>query len=128
MGLLGLPFPEELGGSGASVVTCCLSTEALGHAVFDQGHLLGWERTRICARIPYTNTGYPLSWRSTYRKACQRRVDRLHGALQSREPVSDAGSITTTAVKKGDKWILNGTKTFITNAPVCNVCVVYAHG
>ena len=39
---------------------------------------------------------------------------------------SDAGSIQTTAVKKGDRWVLNGSKTFITNAPVCDVCVVYA--
>ena len=40
MGLLGLPFPEEYGGSGADVTTCCVVTEALGHAGVDQGHLL----------------------------------------------------------------------------------------
>jgi alkylation response protein AidB-like acyl-CoA dehydrogenase len=38
---------------------------------------------------------------------------------------SDAASMQTTAVKKGDRWILNGSKTFITNAPVADVFVVY---
>ena len=61
MGLLGLPFPEELGGSGANVVTCCLSGEALGHAGVDQDTCWRWERIRTCAWIPYTNMGRPLN-------------------------------------------------------------------
>jgi len=40
MGLLGLPFPEEYGGSGADFVTCCLAGEAFGHAGVDGGHIL----------------------------------------------------------------------------------------
>ncbi|MCX6675474.1 MAG: acyl-CoA dehydrogenase family protein, partial [Methanothrix sp.] len=40
---------------------------------------------------------------------------------------SDAASIKTTAVKKGDKWILNGTKTFITNATIADVALVFAY-
>ena len=39
---------------------------------------------------------------------------------------SDAASLQTTAIQKDGKWILNGSKTFITNAPICNVCVVFA--
>jgi acyl-CoA dehydrogenase len=39
---------------------------------------------------------------------------------------SDATNLSTTAVKKGDKWILNGTKHFITNAPVADVFTVFA--
>src|SRR5512136_1374740 len=54
MGLLGLPFPEELGGSGADVVTCCLSGEALGHAGVDQGHLLALgAHTYLCTDTLY---------------------------------------------------------------------------
>ena len=54
MGLLGLPFPEELGGSGADVVTCCLSGEALGHAGVDQGHLLALgAHTYLCTDTIY---------------------------------------------------------------------------
>jgi alkylation response protein AidB-like acyl-CoA dehydrogenase len=42
-------------------------------------------------------------------------MDRLHGAYRTGAG-SDAASMRTTAVKKGDKYILNGSKTFITNA------------
>ena len=49
-GILGLPFPEELGGSGADLVTCCLAGEALGHAGVDGGSLLAWgAHTYLCA-------------------------------------------------------------------------------
>ncbi|HAR99018.1 MAG TPA: acyl-CoA dehydrogenase, partial [Syntrophus sp. (in: bacteria)] len=49
MGLLGLPFPEEYGGSGADFVTCCLAGEAMGHAGVDGGHTLAWgAHTYLC--------------------------------------------------------------------------------
>ncbi len=47
--------------------------------------------------------------------------------LTEPEAGSDAASIRTTAVKKGDSWILNGTKTFITNGPIADVCLVMAY-
>jgi butyryl-CoA dehydrogenase len=125
MGLLGLPFPEELGGSGASVVTCCLSTEALGHAGVDQGHLLALgAHTYLCTDTIFKH-GTPDQLKKYVTKLAS---GEWIGCMGLTEPGSgsDAASITTSAVKKGDKWILNGTKTFITNAPVCNVCVIYA--
>jgi alkylation response protein AidB-like acyl-CoA dehydrogenase len=125
MGLLGLPFPEELGGSGANVVTCCLSGEALGHAGVDQGHLLALgAHTYLCMDTIYKH-GTPAQLKKYLPRLAS--GDWI-GCMGLTEPGSgsDAASITTSAVKKGDKWILNGTKTFITNAPVCNVCVIYA--
>ncbi|PKN75054.1 MAG: acyl-CoA dehydrogenase [Deltaproteobacteria bacterium HGW-Deltaproteobacteria-10] len=47
--------------------------------------------------------------------------------LTEPEAGSDAASIKTTAVQKGDKWILNGTKTFITNATIADVALVFAY-
>ena len=125
MGLLGLPFPEELGGSGANVVTCCLSGEALGHAGVDQGHLLALgAHTYLCMDTIYKH-GTPAQLKKYIPKLAS---GEWIGCMGLTEPGSgsDAASITTSAVKKGDKWILNGSKTFITNAPVCNVCVIYA--
>jgi alkylation response protein AidB-like acyl-CoA dehydrogenase len=50
MGLLGLPIPEEYGGQGADIVTCCLAGEAVGHAGVDGGHTLAWgAHTYLCA-------------------------------------------------------------------------------
>jgi len=47
--------------------------------------------------------------------------------LTEPEAGSDAASIKTSAVKKGDKWILNGAKTFITNAPIADAALVFAY-
>jgi hypothetical protein len=125
MGLLGLPFPEEYGGSGADVVTCCLAGEALGHAGVDSGHMLALgAHTYLCAD-------------TIFKHATEEQLKRYIPKLASGEWIgcmgltepgagSDAASIQTTAIKKGDRWILNGSKTFITNAPVADVCVVYA--
>ncbi|MCU0848284.1 MAG: acyl-CoA dehydrogenase family protein [Spirochaetes bacterium] len=125
MGLLGLPFPEELGGSGADVVTCCVASEALGHAGVDQGHLLAMgAHTYLCTDTIYKNGSKAQREKYVPKMASGEWI----GCMGLTEPGSgsDAGSMSTTAVKNGDKWILNGSKTFITNAPVCNVCVVFA--
>ena len=125
MGLLALPFPEELGGSGANVVTCCLGGEALGHAGVDQGHLLALgAHTYLCM-----DTIYKHATAAQLKKFIPKLASgEWIGCMGLTEPGSgsDAASITTSAVKKGDKWILNGSKTFITNAPVCDICVIYA--
>ncbi|MGQ9842335.1 MAG: acyl-CoA dehydrogenase family protein [Spirochaetota bacterium] len=125
MGLLGLPFPEEYGGQGADVVTCCLAGEALGHAGVDSGHMLALgAHTYLCTDTLFKHGN---------EKQRKKYVPKLAsgewiGCMGLTEPGagSDAASLQTTAVKKGDRWILNGSKTFITNAPVANVCVVYA--
>lgn len=125
MGLLGLPFPEEYGGQGADVVTCCLAGEALGHAGVDSGHLLALgAHTYLC-----TDTLYKHGNEAQRKKYVPKLASgEWIGCMGLTEPGagSDAASLQTTAVKKGDRWILNGSKTFITNAPVANVCVVYA--
>ncbi|MEA3470784.1 MAG: acyl-CoA dehydrogenase family protein [Thermodesulfobacteriota bacterium] len=125
MGLLGLPFPEELGGAGADVVTCCLAGEALGHAGVDGGSLLAWgAHTYLCACNIY-NFGNEAQKKKYVPKLAS---GEWIGCMGLTEPGagSDAASIRMTAVKKGDKYVLNGSKTFITNAPVANVIVVFA--
>jgi alkylation response protein AidB-like acyl-CoA dehydrogenase len=125
MGLLGLPFPEEYGGQGADVVTCCLSSEALAHAGVDGGHLLALgAHSYLCADTIFQHGVDEQKRRYVPRLASGEWI----GCMGLTEPGSgsDAASLQTTAVKKGDRWILNGTKTFITNAPVADVAVVYA--
>ncbi|MGB4269954.1 MAG: acyl-CoA dehydrogenase family protein [Spirochaetota bacterium] len=125
MGLLGLPFPEEYGGQGADVVTCCLAGEALGHAGVDSGHMLALgAHTYLCTDTLFKHGNEDQRRRYVPKLASGEWI----GCMGLTEPGagSDAASLQTTAVKKGDRWILNGSKTFITNAPVANVCVVYA--
>ncbi|HQP30204.1 MAG TPA: acyl-CoA dehydrogenase family protein, partial [Deltaproteobacteria bacterium] len=125
MGLLGLPFAEELGGSGADIVSCCLEGEVLGHDGVEGGHLLALgAHTYLCAAT-LNHFGTAEQKRKYIPKLAS---GEWIGCMGLTEPGagSDAASMRTTALKKGDKYILNGSKTFITNAPIAQVMVVYA--
>jgi len=56
-GLLGLPYPEEYGGSAASVLTTTLAAESLGHAGVDGGLLLSWGAHMILCGVPIWQLG-----------------------------------------------------------------------
>jgi alkylation response protein AidB-like acyl-CoA dehydrogenase len=124
-GLLGLHFPSEFGGQDADVLTAVLAGEALGEAGVDGGLMLSLgAHTYLCGDTILRN-GTEEHKRKYLPKIA---TGEWIGCMGLTEPNagSDAGSITTTAVKKGDRWILNGTKMFITNGPVAQVAVVFA--
>jgi butyryl-CoA dehydrogenase len=124
-GILGLHFPESLGGSDADVVTTVLAGEALGEAGVDGGLTLAYgAHTFLCADTIYAHGTD--GQRAAY-------IPKLSsgqwvGCMGLTEPNagSDVASMTTRAEKKGDRYILNGNKMFITNGPVADVAVVYA--
>lgn len=125
MELLGLPFPEEYGGSGANFVTCCLAGEAVAHAGVDGGHTLAWgAHTYLCGAniMQFGNEAQKKNYLPRL------ATGEWIGSMGLTEPGcgSDAAALATTAVRKGDKYILNGSKTFITNAPLAQVFVVFA--
>jgi alkylation response protein AidB-like acyl-CoA dehydrogenase len=126
LGIPGLPFPEELGGSGADIVTCCLAGEALGHAGVDGGHLLAWgAHTYLCGHNILTFGSEEQKRRYVPGLAAGRWI----GCMGLTEPGSgsDAASLRTSARKTGKGYVLNGTKTFITNAPVSDVFLIFAN-
>jgi alkylation response protein AidB-like acyl-CoA dehydrogenase len=126
MGLLGLPLPEKFGGSGAGIVTCCLAGEALGRAGVDGGHLLALgAHTYLCASN-IMNFGSEDQKKKYLPKLAS---GEWIGCMGLTEPSSgsDAASIRTTATKSGNEYILNGSKTFITNAPFAQVMVIFAN-
>ena len=125
MGLLGLPVPEQYGGQGADFVTCCLAGEAVGHAGVDGGHTLAWgAHTYLCA-ANIMQHGTEAQKKKYLPKLA---TGEWIGCMGLTEPGcgSDAAAMTTTAIRKGDKYILNGAKMFITNAPLSQVFVVFA--
>ncbi len=124
-GLLGLHFPEEFGGSGADVVTACLAGEALAEGGADGGLTLSWgAHTYLSADTIFQHGNLEQKKRYVPKMATGEWVGCM--ALTEPNAGSDAASIATTAVKKGDRWVLNGTKMFITNGPIADVCVCYA--
>ncbi len=124
-GLLGLPYPEQYGGAGASVLTSTITGEALGYAGVDAGLLLSWGAHMILCGVPILQLGTEQQKKKYLPKLAS---GEWIGGLGLTEPNagSDAGSIQTGAVKKGDRYVLNGSKMFITNGPVGNVFIVAA--
>jgi len=124
-GLLGITFPEEYGGSGADVVTACLAGEAVAQGGAEGGLCLAWgAHTYLCGDTILVHGNDEQKKKYVPKIATGEWV----GAFGLTEPGagSDAASLRTTAVKKGDYYYLNGTKMFITNGPIANVIVVLA--
>ena len=124
-GILGLHLPEELGGSGADVMTSVLAAEALGEAGVDGGLTLSYgAHTYLCADTIFSHGTDAQRQKYVPKLASGEWV----GCMGLTEPGagSDSASLRTRAEKKGDKWVLNGSKMFITNGSIANVAVIYA--
>jgi alkylation response protein AidB-like acyl-CoA dehydrogenase len=124
-GVAGMPIPEEYGGSGASIIDCCLVNEALGEGGRDGGFGLSLGAHWVIGSVPIWLHGTEEQKR---RWLPGLTSGELIGSWASTEPEagSDAGGILTTARREGDDWVLNGTKIFITNGPIAHVCTVLA--
>jgi alkylation response protein AidB-like acyl-CoA dehydrogenase len=123
MGLLGVIFPEALGGAGMGYVEYVLAIEELSRVDGSVGII-------VAAHNSLCTNHIMLGGNEEQRK---RWIPKLAsgqwlGAWGLTEPGSgsDAAGARTTAVKKGDTWVLNGSKTFITNGGHANCAVVLA--
>lgn len=124
-GLLGAPIPEEYGGSGLSAVETCLVKEGFGEGSRDSGVALAWGAHIILCGVPIWKLGTEEQRQKYLPKMCS--GEWVGGfCLSEPDSGSDAAAMRTRAVKKGDRWILNGTKMWITNGPVGNHFVVTA--
>jgi len=124
-GVLGLHFPEELGGSGADVVTTVLAGEALGEAGVDGGLTLAYgAHTFLCADTILCHGSEEQKKRYIPKLASGEWI----GCMGLTEPGagSDVASLSTRAKKAGNTYILNGSKMFITNGSIADVAVIYA--
>jgi len=124
-GLIGLPIPESYGGSGGSILDCCTANEALGYGGRDGGLGLSLGAHWVIGSVPIWLHGSEELKRRWLPGLCD---GTLIGAWASTEPEagSDAAAMRTTAVRDGDEWVINGTKIFITNGPIADVCTVLA--
>lgn len=123
LGLLGLTVPQESGGAGLDMVSAMLAIEAVA-----------WGDASIALTVASHNslcTGHILLFGNPEQK--RRYLPRLAqgqalGGWCLTEPVagSDAAAIETRAVRRGNGWVLNGAKTFVTQGSVAGVYVVLA--
>ena len=123
LGLLGMIIPQEYGGSGLDVVSIALAIEAVAwgdggialtvasHNSLCSGHIvLAGSDAQKRAYLPRLASGAAL------------------GAWALTEPVSgsDAAALTTRAVRRRDRWVLNGTKAFVTQGSLAGIYVIMA--
>src|ERR1700760_1519049 len=123
MGLMGVIFPEELGGAGMGYVEYVLAIEELSRVDGSVGIIVAAHNSLCTNHIMLAGTD----------EQRKRWIPKLAsgqwlGAWGLTEPGSgsDAGGARTTAVRKGDCWVLNGSKTFITNGGHADCAVVLA--
>jgi butyryl-CoA dehydrogenase len=113
LGLFGLPFPEEYGGSAADFTTLCIAIEELGRV--DQSLAITLEAGVGLGANPIFQFGTEEQRQTWLPDLVAGR--RLAGfGLTEPDAGSDAGGTRTTATLDGDEWVLNGEKAFITNS------------
>jgi len=123
LGLLGTIFPAEYGGAGMGYVEYVIAIEELSRVDGSVGIIVA-AHTSLC-----TNHIFVAANEEQRRKYVPKLTSgEFIGAWGLTEPGSgsDAGSARMTAVRKGKDWLLNGTKTFITNGHYADVVVVIA--
>jgi alkylation response protein AidB-like acyl-CoA dehydrogenase len=124
-GIQGLPVPAELGGAGADILTTALVMEALGYGCRDNGLLFSVNAQLWSVELPLVTFGTPAQQQAYLPGLVSGDLIGGH-AMTEPESGSDALSMRTRAERRGDHYLLNGTKQFITNAPVADVLLVYA--
>ncbi len=123
LGFMGLVIPEQYGGAGADYLSYLLVEGEMAKTSISLSMTLGAQNSLVA--LPIMNF------------ANEEQKQRFLPALASGEKLgcfaltepnagSDPAGMATTAVKKGDKWILNGTKLYITNGSVAKVAIVWA--
>jgi alkylation response protein AidB-like acyl-CoA dehydrogenase len=124
MRLFALPFPEVLGGDGFDFLTEIVAFHALGYACKDSGLILSLVTQVIC--------GITIHLFGNLDQVAQLLPDLISGKYIYCQGITEPGSgsdayaMRTTAVKQDSGYILNGTKTMISNGPMADRALIYA--
>lgn len=123
MGIMGIPYPKEYGGTGLDTTSYAIAVEELSRVDGGVGVILSAHVSLGC---------WPIMAYGTEKQKKKYLVPLAKGekigafGLTETEAGSDAGGTETTAELDGDYYILNGGKIFITNAPKADTYVVFA--
>lgn len=123
IGLMGIEVPEEYGGQGLDAIASALSKIEIAKADAAHSAIMSVNNTLFC--FPIMTFGTEEQKRKYVTPVA---TGRAMGAYALTEPHagSDAANIRTRAVRKGDVYIINGRKSWITNGPVADYIVLFA--
>jgi alkylation response protein AidB-like acyl-CoA dehydrogenase len=125
IGLLGLPVPEQYGGSGLNALTSALALEAFGYACHDGGLVFSVCAHLLSCVVPLMKFGSEAQKERYLPGLCSGKLIGVH-AMTEPNSGSDAFALRTKAEPDGNGFRINGTKTFISNGPVADVVIVFA--
>jgi L-prolyl-PCP dehydrogenase len=124
-GIQGLPVPSEYGGQDADPLTIMVAMEALGYGCKDNGLIFSLNAQMWACEMPIVLFGTEEQKRKYLPALCDGSLVAAHGMTEPGSG-SDAYNLSTTAEPRGNGWVLNGSKTFVTNAPIADLFVVFA--
>jgi len=123
IGFLGTAFPEEYGGGGFGKLGYCVMMEEISRGCSSTATMVGAHQS-IGTNAIFIGGSEELK-KKYLPKLCAGELIASF-ALTEPEAGSDTFNLKTEAIKKGDKWILNGSKIWITNAGIANIFSVFA--
>ena len=123
MGLMGIETPEKYGGAGSTFTMACLAVEEIGRVDGSVSVLVDVQNTLT------TNAFLKWGTEAQKEKYLSKMATQWVGAyaLSESSSGSDAFALKLKAEDKGDKWVLNGSKLWITNGNEANVFIVFAN-
>ncbi len=124
-GLQGMALPEQYGGLDLDIMSCIMIMEGLGYACSDSGLLFALNTHIWTCEMPILKFGTEEQKDKYLPSLCDGSLIGGH-AITEADSGSDAFNMRTKAVKTGDTYVLNGTKMFITNAPIADLLLVFA--
>ncbi len=124
-GIQGLPIPEEYGGRGESLAVTIAAMEGLGYGCEDNGLIFAINASLWTVATPILLYGTEAQKRRYLPGLCDGSLVGANGASEVGAG-SDIYAMTTRAELRGDAWVLNGRKVWVTSATVADLFVCYA--
>ncbi|MEU5159462.1 acyl-CoA dehydrogenase family protein [Streptomyces sp. NPDC020875] len=125
LGLLGLCIPEAYGGGGLGALDTAHLVEAFGRGCEDTGLVFATSAHLLACAVPIATFGSP-ELRARLLPAMCAGDAVAANAMTETDAGSDIAAISTRAVRDGDTYVLDGTKSWASNAPDADVFVTYA--
>jgi alkylation response protein AidB-like acyl-CoA dehydrogenase len=122
LGLMGLAVPEEYGGAGMGVLSCCLAVEEVARACASSSLILADQELGMLPILVGASEEQKRAWLPRFASG----QELIAFALTEPSAGSDPAHMKTTAVRDGDHYVLNGRKVFITNGSVAGGFTLFA--